>query len=184
MRHDARRRLLAVLDPIGERGEQRAHGPGVRVRVRLLLAHAERLRIRQRQLRGRVLRARLDERAHVWRVRDVVLAERIGEAERLPSFPHLQRRRDMEDQWACAGRLTAIEHALLAAGNWIALARIGEREVVGWIEVIDLVTPGAARLAEADVERHQAAADVRVCALKGLAPILVWLNPSWISERR
>ena len=78
----AGRRLLSVLHPVDERDPQGAHGLGLRVGVRLLLAVAKRRTFRQvrRHLIGRiearrsVLRAGHDVGARVLRVGQVALA--------------------------------------------------------------------------------------------------------------
>jgi hypothetical protein len=165
MRRRAVGRRLVVAHPCGQRGQQRAHRPELRIGVRLLLAISERRVRRQRQRRRAMLRARHDEGAHVGRVRDVALAERIGEPERLAPFPQLQRGRDMEQPRAGVGRCTAVEQALGAQRQRVDLLCVGEGEIIGGIEVIDLLAPGARRLAEAHVQRHQAAADM------GIGPI-------------
>ena len=109
---------------------------------------------------------RHDEGAHARRIVDVPLAERVGQAQRLAAFPHFERGRDMEDARAGIGRRASVEHALRAAGQRIALARIGERKIIGRIEMVGLLAPGAHRLPEADIERHQAPADMRVGAVE------------------
>ena len=172
-RHDAVGRLASVAHPAGQLAQQRAQCPGVRIGVGLLHAHAEGRHGRQRQVGRPVLSRGEDEGAHVARVGHVAPAERIGEAQRLARLPDLQRSRDVEDPWAGAVGVAAIEDALPAAGDRIGLRRVVEREIVGLIEVIDLVAPGASRMAEAHVERHQAAADMRQRTFEHLAAALV-----------
>ena len=145
--------------------------------IRLLLAIAER-RLRRRAASGAApccVLAMMKVRTFGGSV-DVALAERIGQAERLAAFPHLERRRDMEDARAGIGRRASVEHALRAPGQRIALTRIGERKIIGRIEMVGLLAPCAHRLPEADIERHQPAADMRIGAVEGSSAALVGIE--------
>jgi hypothetical protein len=139
----------------------------------LLLTIAE-WRVRgERQRRRRVLGAGHDVGADVGRIVDVSAAERIGQAERLPPFPHLKRRRDMKQFRAGVGCVAPVKQAARSLSQRIGLARIGEREIVGRIKMVGLLTPSPHGLAEPNVERHQAAANVWEGAVENAAPGLV-----------
>ena len=169
-----RRRI--VPNPRRQRGQQGPHGPELRIGIGLLLAIAERRVSSERQGRCAVLRACHDEGAHVWRIVDVPLAERVGQSQRLAAFPHFERRRDMEDARARIGRQTLVEQALRAPGQRIALTRIGERKIIGRIKMVGLLAPRAHRLPEANIERHQAPADMRVGAVEHPAAGLIGIE--------
>ena len=160
-RHCARRRLDAVAHPCRERGQKRAHRPDLRVWVWLLLAIAKRRPGGERQRRRRMLGARHDVGADVRRIDDVGSTERIGQAERLASFPHFERSRDMKQFRTGVGRAAPIKQASCSLGQRIGLARIGEGEIVSRIKMVGLLAPSPHRLAKANVERHEAAANMR-----------------------
>jgi hypothetical protein len=131
--NDAVGRRDAVARLLRQRGQQRPQGEDLRIRVRLLLAIAEwRLR-RQRRCRRCVLSARYDEEAHAGRIGDVTQPQGIGEAERLPPFPHFERGRDMNQQRTCVSRDAAVEQPLRTAGQRIVLPAIRKGEVIGGI---------------------------------------------------
>jgi hypothetical protein len=79
----ARRRFGPILHPRGQMGEQRAHGPVMRIWIRLLLAGKERFLGRQGQLGLRMLGRCHDVAPDVSRFIEVLEPQRIGKAERL-----------------------------------------------------------------------------------------------------
>src|SRR5947209_4186251 len=123
-----------------------------------------------------MLRARHDVSAYVRWVLDIAQAERVGQTEGLAPFPHLQNRRDVENARTCVRRNAAIEQTLRAHGQRIELAPISEGELIGGISMIRLLAPGAHRLSEAHVQRHQSAADVRKGPVKDTRARLVLIE--------
>ncbi len=120
-----------------------------------------------------MLGARHNVGANVWRIADVGAAERIGQAERLASFPHLERGCDVEQPRTGVRGVAPVEEASRSLSQRIGLARIGEGEIVGRIEMIGLLAPRAHGLAEPNVQRHQAAADMREGAVENTPARLV-----------
>jgi hypothetical protein len=82
----------------------------------------------------------------------------------------------MHDFRAGAGRRAAIENATSRAGERIGFAPIGKREARARIEAVDLLG-GAARLSKSNVERHEAAADVRKRAVEHDLAAFVAIEP-------
>ncbi len=113
-----------------------------------------------------MLGARHDVGANVRGVGDVGATDGIGQPERLAPFPHFERSCDMKQPRTGVRGVAPVEQALGSLSQRIGLTRIGEREIVGRIEMIGLLAPGAHGLAEANVQRHQAAADMRKCAIE------------------
>lgn len=103
---------------------------------------------------------------YVRRIGDVVPAERVRQAKRLPALPHLQHCRDVENAGTGARGSASVEQTLSATGKRIGLASVREGEVVGGIEMVGLLAPGTDRLAEADVQWHQAAANVGISGIE------------------
>src|SRR5208337_3202143 len=83
----------------------------------------------------------------------------------------------MEQARTSLRRCAAIEQALIAVRQRIGLARIGKGKIVGGIKMVSLLAPGAHRLAEANVQRQQAAADVWIGAVKDPSARFVAIEP-------
>ena len=70
-------------------------------------------------------------------------------------------------------RAAPVEQASRSLCQRVSLPRIGEREIVGRIEMIGLLAPRSHRLAKAKVERHEAAANMRKGAVENATSRLV-----------
>src|SRR4030095_7417585 len=93
-------------------------------------------------------------------------AERVGETERLSQLPHFERGGGMHDLWTRIGRRAAVEKALRATSERIGCAPVSKGEFGTGVHPIVRLGYGPAGLAEAHVERHQAATDMRKGAVK------------------
>ncbi len=125
-----------------------------------------------------MLRRCHDVAAHVGRLDQVADTERIGETERLAQLPHFERRGRMHDLRARVGRRAAIENAPSCPSQRICLGPVGKREARAWIEAVNLLrSGGAARLSKSNIERHEAAADVRKRAIEHDLAALVAIEP-------
>ena len=71
------------------------------------------------------------------------------------------------------GRGAPVKQASRSLRQWIGQARVGEREIVGRVEMIGLLAPGPHRLAKANVERHEPAANMREDAIEHATTRLV-----------
>src|SRR6266849_1920451 len=158
-RSTARRRLDALLQPIGERDPERPLRLQVAVGVQLLLAPAERRRKARRKGSGAMLRTGLQEGPDEVRVMDVVTAQGVRQAEGLPTFPDLERGREVEDLRTRFRLEATPQYAVGLPCDRIVRLAIGERELIRGIEMIGNVAPRATGLTEADVERGASAAD-------------------------
>jgi hypothetical protein len=49
---------------------------------------------------------------------------------------------------------TPVKQSLASLGQWVKLMRVAEREIVGRIRVVRLLTPGTQGLTEANIQRH------------------------------
>src|ERR1700733_12781718 len=70
-------------------------------------------------------------------------------------------------------RVAPVEQAASPLRQRIGLPRISKREIAGRIEMVALLAPSPDRLAEANIERHQPAADMGKCAVENAAHGLV-----------
>jgi hypothetical protein len=120
-----------------------------------------------------MLGARHDVGVDVRRIGDVRAAERVCQAERLAPFPHLKRSRDMKQFRTGVSRIAAVKQAFRSLRQRVGLTRIGEGKIVGRIKMVALRAPGPHRLAKANVERHEAAPNMRKGAIEYAAPGLV-----------
>src|SRR5712672_3464246 len=84
----------------------------------------------------------------------------------------------MHDLRARIGRGAAIENAPSCPGQRIGLGPVGKREAGAWMEAVNLLrSGGAARLSKSNIERHEAATDVRKRAIEHDLAALVAIEP-------
>src|SRR5262245_8032228 len=102
-----------------------------------------------------MLGRRHDVASNIRRLIQIAKPERIGETERLPQLPHLQRCRSVYNLGASIVCDAAVKKALGAPRERIMHAAIGERELGTGIESVDGLGHRATRLTKPDVERHQ-----------------------------